>query len=160
MVNRVLFLSRTSRRPEPPTAHETGSINLSKATKLKDIVFRCKELSSEWINMTLRTITPKHRSLQQISIHIPCIGDYMYDHSVVNLLRDPLPLQWSDLDRLLVEFWELCSIRSKVVCSRTRRGSATAADWAKYFVPESVERGIFDSVDVDESRGPERENLY
>ena len=158
-VNRVLFLFQTSRQLEPPpTARKTGSINLSKATKLKDIVFRCKELSSEWINTTLRTIAPEHRNLQQISIYIPCISSYWSDHSIVSV---SLPLQqWSNLDRLLVQFWEFRSTRSRAVCSRTRRGSATAADWTRYFVPELVERGIFGPVDAEEPREPERKNLY
>jgi hypothetical protein len=51
---------------------EPASIDLSKATKLKDVVFQPKSWSVEWITTALRTITPKHRDLRQISIHDPC----------------------------------------------------------------------------------------
>jgi len=46
------------------------SIDLSMATKLKDTEFWCGELNVVWIATALRTVTSKHRDLQQISIHV------------------------------------------------------------------------------------------
>ena len=115
-------------------------------------------LNCAWIITTLRTITGEHRNLQQISIRVPPIADPGHDIPTIDGLcgANP-PLGWSDLDRLLVEFWELRSIPSKVV--RSMRGSCPGVlkDWAKLLVPELMRRGIFDPVDVDESWGPEPE---
>jgi len=50
---------------------EPGSFDLSKATRLRDLVFRPESQSVEWITMALQTITPEHQDLQRVSIHIP-----------------------------------------------------------------------------------------
>ena len=47
-----------------------GSIDLSKATGLKDMVFSWK-WNPQWVIMTLRTITHNHRNLQRISLETP-----------------------------------------------------------------------------------------
>lgn len=41
----------------------------SKASKLKNIVFRCQYLSGEWVAITLEIITPQYRDLQQITAY-------------------------------------------------------------------------------------------
>ena len=46
-----------------------GSIDLSKATGLKNVALKWKS-SPRWVAMTLRTITQNHRNLQQISFQI------------------------------------------------------------------------------------------
>ena len=108
--------------------------------------------------MTLRTVTGEHRNLQQISIYVPPISDRWYNSPITdNLYKTNPSLGWPDLDRLLVEFWELRSISSKFACSRTKSGSGRAQDWAKLFVPELMKRGIFDLVDVDEPCEPDFE---
>ena len=108
--------------------------------------------------MTLRTITPEHKNLQQISIYIPRIRHYWGGRTVAgDSDAENYPLRWSDLGRLLVELWKSHSVHSTVVFPRTEHGSATAADWARLFMPRLVERGIFDPVDADEPREPERD---
>ena len=47
----------------------SADTDLSKAERLKGAVFRAKSLCVGWIATALRTITPKHQDLQQISIH-------------------------------------------------------------------------------------------
>jgi hypothetical protein len=54
-----------------PRRVEPASIDLSKATKLKDVVFQPRSREVEWVTMALQTITSKHRDLRQISIHMP-----------------------------------------------------------------------------------------
>jgi hypothetical protein len=49
----------------------SASFNLSKATKLKDIMFRLNWLRVQWVAAALKTITPEHRDVRQITIHIP-----------------------------------------------------------------------------------------
>ena len=54
---------------------ESGStsIDLSKARKLKRLVFLSEEPSAQWIITVLKTITPDHQNLQQISLHVPSL---------------------------------------------------------------------------------------
>ena len=41
------------------------------ATKLRHLVFQPGSQSVGWITTTLRAMTPEHRDLQQLSLHIP-----------------------------------------------------------------------------------------
>ena len=108
-------------------------------------MIRCRSLSSAWITMTLGTITSEHRDLQRISIYVSRMRKCWHDDTIIQHVRaaNP-PLRWLDLDHLLVQLWELYSIRSKVVCARTKEGSRGVAEWAEFLVPELTKRGILD----------------
>jgi hypothetical protein len=73
-----------------------ASIDLSKATKLKDVAFRLNSWTIGWVVTPLQTAS-KHRDLQHILIDAPRGMD----------LRggDEIYRQWSDLDHLLAQFW-------------------------------------------------------
>jgi len=122
-------------------------IDLSKATKLKDLIFRLKAMGPGRIIAMLETITPEHRDLRQVSIHlpfkrIPPIGD------VQSYLEDHIYEMWLQLDRLLVQFWELRSIRPKVVVIDSSRGSTQELkDQIGCLFPEITARGIIDLVE-------------
>ena len=76
-------------------------IDLSRATRLKDIVFWCKTLNPQWITLALQTVTSNHRDLQKIIIHFPFVftfGETGYR-------------EWLDLDRVLVRLSESRSAR-------------------------------------------------
>ena len=110
-----------SRRPHRqqliPFLVELGSVsfNLSKATKLGEAVFRLGSLGAEWITTILKTITPKHRDLQHISIYMPrYLPPIDTDFHVRRTVGEETYRQWLDLDRLLLQFWESRSIRPKV----------------------------------------------
>ena len=58
-------------------------------------------------------------------------------------------MRWSDLDRLLVGFWESRSIRPKVMCPQPRtEDEGRVGDLAEYLLPELTRRGIMDIVEV------------
>ena len=117
-------------------------IDLSKATKLKGVVFHCG-LSSKWVTATLETITSRHRNLQQISIHVPRTWTYTFqdDGVTINEINIEYPVaQWLDLDRLLLQFWDSRSIRPKVVYPPA--GKTQVRNWAEELFPESTKRGI------------------
>lgn len=81
--------SQTSYLPELPLADESGrpgAVDLSEATKLTDVVFRC-ETSSEWVVTTLGTVTSKHRDLQRISVHVSLITNYALGEDGVSIDR-------------------------------------------------------------------------
>ena len=126
------------------------SIDLSKAKKLKDVVFRPKSRSVNWIATTLRTITRKHRDLRQISIHVPHyltlsnVGD-----NIRAIIGDAACGQWLDLDRLLVQFWESRSIRPRMIRTppRGERQDTWVRDCIGRLLPETTRREIIDLVE-------------
>jgi hypothetical protein len=117
-----------------------ASIDLSKATKLKDMTFRCRRLNVGWVVMALRTFTPNHRNLQQISLYPPhtppgfAIGETTY-------------MQWMELDHRFTQLWESHSIRPKVLYQAPpgKEGEATR-DRMFSLLPEVTSRGIVDLV--------------
>jgi hypothetical protein len=118
-----------------------ASIDLSKATKLRDAAFHLNWWSVQWIITALQTITPKHRDLQQVTV---VMSHYLTRLNVgVDVGRavgETNIGQWLDLDRLLVRLWESRSIHPKVMC--------TAEQHMRGFVgcllPEGIKRGIVD----------------
>ena len=94
----------------------SASLNLSKATKLGDVVFRLGWLSVEWVTTILQTITPMHRGLRHISIYMPPYLPESIHPSVPvrRIVGEEIYRQWSGLDRLLIQLWESHSIRTKV----------------------------------------------
>lgn len=103
--------------------------------------------------MTLDTITSEHQDLHQISIRIPHILGYATAQECTTIERRIGKMnpgtRWSDLDRLLVGFWESRSIRAAVVYHRTprRNGARGIRDWATYLFPELTKRGVIDLVE-------------
>jgi len=109
-------------------------IDLSKAVKLRDVVFRCTGLHAEWITKTLNTV--KSENLHSLSLKFPRSG-----------IEDPVwevaHREWLDLDRLLVQFWDSHKLRSKVIYA-TEKGEKDAKDEVAKFFPELTRRGIVD----------------
>ena len=95
------------------------SIDLSKATKLKDVTFTW-DLNPKWIIATLRTLTSDHQGLRVISIDTLFI---LYGLNLVHVdtlgFRDAIGVAtysgWLELDHLLVELWRSHSTRTKVL---------------------------------------------
>ncbi|KAF9644818.1 hypothetical protein BDM02DRAFT_3272164 [Thelephora ganbajun] len=117
------------------------SIDLSKATKLRDATFRPGSLSVAWITVALQTVSPKHRNLRQIVIYL------RYDMTLVT--ADPNAMQaiggqWLDLDHLLVQFWESRSIRTKLICETPGQGMVERIG---RLLPEVTKRGTIDLVE-------------
>jgi len=103
-----LFLISVGWRPD--------SIDLSKAMKLKELVFLVESRGADWITMALRTIVPEHRTFQRITIYLPY--DLGLTGSGANVRRIAGELvfgQWLELDRLLVQLWESRSIRPRII---------------------------------------------
>jgi hypothetical protein len=123
---------------------ESGSVDLSKATKLKDVIFRPGLRRVEWVIKALQTITLQNRSLRQLIIHIP--RNYTFACLCANggeVLGEPVRGQWPELDRFLVEFWESHSIPPKVI----RTKEIDTSDCVGCLLPEVTRRGILDLVE-------------
>jgi len=114
-----------------------ASFNLSTATKLKHLVFRCGRQNVQWITEALQTVESK--TLQQITVW----PDF---NSFPLRIAEPYRQQWHDLDRLLIQFWDSHSIRPKV----TYKAGVIRKDTREYapgLLPELTERGLVDLVD-------------
>jgi len=95
--------------------------------------------------MELRSITPKHHDLQQISIYLP---HYVLlagaDTDTRQFVGEVIYGQWVDLDRVLVQFWESHSIRPRVVCTEPTREERAVRSFVGCLFPEITRRGIID----------------
>ena len=125
-----------------------ASIDLSKATKLRDVVFQPAMRTVTWIITALQTITTGHRDLRQISIHVPNNLPLTDDGgNVGQIVGEVTYREWLDLDDLLVQFWESRSIHPKVILDSTMWvGKGRIKYCIGYLLPEITKRGIIDLV--------------
>jgi len=112
---------------------------------LENVAFRVSSQTVSWVTMALQSVAPEHRDLRRISIYLP------YDLTLVNddtdirrSLGETVSGWWSDLDRLLVEFWESRSIRPRVGCTRWGEGGQDTEYCIRCLLPEITKRGIVD----------------
>ena len=100
-------------------------IDLSTVTGLKYVALGWRR-SPQWVAMTLRTITRKHRNLQQISLnarwesYIRLIDSGNDPTNLRNAIGETLYQGWLELDEVLVQLWESHSVRSEVVYDACR----------------------------------------
>lgn len=132
-----------------PVEQESASADLSKATKLRGVFFLCGRLGTEWISMTLRTITPDHRDLQRISISLP--SDLTSNHANPAELRhaigEVIYKRWLELDRLLIQLWESHSIRPKLLYyAPSGKDEEGPRSCVESLLPEIMGRGLADLV--------------
>ena len=109
-------------------------LDLSKATKLKDLMFWLRGSSVRWIVTALQTIESK--KLQQITI---------YPLRMNNAITETIFREWEDLDRLLVQFASLQSIRTRVLYDLVD-GRGDVRDRVLILLPELTRRGLADPV--------------
>ena len=88
------------------------AVDLSKATKLQDVIFRSTSSSVKWITADFQTTIPEHRGLRKITIDVPRPTYPKAATIPQSLYYGP---EWLDLERLLVRFLESRSTCLKVV---------------------------------------------
>lgn len=119
---------------------ESSPADLSNAVKIGDAVFRLRSLGVEWVAMILRTITPKHQNLRQISIYVRFdSGLTSTGADVRQVVGEQIVGEWSDLDRLLVQLWESHSIRPKIISTTPNEEQGTK-DCILCLLPEITKR--------------------
>jgi hypothetical protein len=115
------------------------SLDLSKATKLRDLALRCGEdLTVQWIIKTLRTV--ESDNLQHITLQLPG------GHVIRKTNWEPVQRKWSDLDCLLVQFAASCSLRLKIM-NWSRMEREDMRDHVARLFPELTKRGVDDLVE-------------
>jgi hypothetical protein len=120
----------------------SASVDLSNATKLKNVAFEPISRSVKLITATLRTAS-NLQDLEEISIYLPHhITATSVGTDVGRVIGEENGREWLNLDRLLVQFWESSSIRPKVVCL-TKRGTEDSIGY-RCLLPEITKRGIID----------------
>ena len=125
-----------------------ASINLSKATRLRDAGFRVELVNVEWITKALQTITPGHLDLRQISIDLPYYPLPIDKSLNIKLaIGETVSGQWLDLDCLLVRLCESRSIRLGVVCTTLNEERRGMGYLVEGLLPETTRRGVFDLVE-------------
>ena len=129
----------------------SGLIDLSKATKLKDVVFACGH-HPQWAVMALRTVTPNHRDLQQFSLDTPYITYWPHlrdinTASVRGALGETVHAKWLEIDHLLAQLWESHMIRPKVLYSSSPwMNERKSRRFVEILLPEVTARGTADLI--------------
>ena len=113
----------------------SGTLDLSKATKLKDLHFWWRGLNVRWIIAALQTIESK--KLERITV---------YPLLVKSEIEDVVHRDWEDLDRLLAQFSTPHSIRARVMYKLADEG-AVMKDRVPSLLPELSRRGLVDLVE-------------
>jgi hypothetical protein len=136
-----------------PFLGEDGStsIDLSRAIRLKDMVFWPNSRSVKWITMALETITRNHRYLRKISIPVNPHDIPSADVNIREVLGEQIYGQWLDLDRFLNQFWGLLSIRINAA-RRITKGRHDIRDYIGCLLPKMKERGVIDLVGESNER--------
>jgi hypothetical protein len=109
--------------------------DLSKATKLEDLSFRCNGPNVEQITTALQTV--QSTNLQQITIRLYLV--------VANPVVEAVRQEWQDLDRLLVQFWTSRLIRPKIMYAAGKEGNDLKG-LASSLLPELTRRGAVDLI--------------
>ena len=99
-------------------------------------------MDTGWITTTLETITPKHRDLQKICINV----EYVSAEDKINP-----KVAWSDLDHLLMQFWESRFTRTELGFTKPPKSVGGMMGLAKFLLPELTKGGIIDLVEEPDS---------
>ena len=116
--------------------------DLSKATRLGDVIFRPGSLKIKWITSAVRIVTHKHRDLRQIWIDVGCrLTCSPSGEDIKQTIGEGTVEQWLNLDRTLVNLWESLSIRTNVIWTRGR-SNGVVADHIGSLLPAMTKRGM------------------
>ena len=133
-----------------PGGPEWPWVDLSKATRLREVVFRPRSRTVKWITTALQSAV-SNPHLRETEIHVPYFLTFLDVGVDVRLaIGEGLFRQWLDLDRFLVQSWGSRSIPPKVIHT-TRRGVSDVRDYIGCLLPEVTRRGIVDSVELREA---------
>jgi len=99
--------------------------------------------------MALRTLTPTHQALRQISIHEAHYSiSIELGADVRRVIEEQTASLWSELDQLLVQLWESRSILPKMLYNVYPESEKAMRELVGYRLPEITGRGIVDLVKI------------
>jgi len=114
-------------------------LNLTKATKIKRLVFRCTWPNVQWVTTALQTVESKN--LHRITVRPDA-------NTPVYTFTEQVRQQWQDLDHLLVQFRTSNSIHSKIVYE-TGDSRKDIRDHVPSLLLVLTRRGLIDLVKYD-----------
>ena len=100
--------------------------------------------------MTLKSITSEHRDLRKVSFrchsfpNFSSFGDHLTARTVVG---EEFYGHWMDLDRTLIQLWELHAVRMEISYYSEGKGKR-ACEFVGGLLPEVTRRGIIKLVDL------------
>ncbi|KAF9789320.1 hypothetical protein BJ322DRAFT_1105182 [Thelephora terrestris] len=121
-----------------------ASINLSKAIRLKEVIFVLEETEDVWTTVALKTITSKHTQFKKVSIFIPVVDPALLGEAIGFFGKTFLD-RWMDFDRVLVQLWESHAIHTQAIYL-TEQQEKEARDFIGSLLPEMTRRGIVKMV--------------
>ena len=125
-----------------PTA---GSIDFSKAIRLREVLFQFQEYSDVWVAMALETLTSKHTGFRKVKILMPFVETFCTPGNFRHTIGKETYDQWMDLDRVLIRLWESNAIHIQVTyCAEAEGGMA--CQYIGSLFPEMRERGLVEMV--------------
>lgn len=127
------------------------SVDSSGATKLQEVDFRPSGDHVERVTSVLKTITPEHTNLQQISIavrfYLPLAHVYLY-------FEEGVYAQWVDLDRVLVQLWYSHSVLTKFTyIARRSDVRGVVQKFIGNLLPEITREGAIGLVNTIDQEG-------
>ena len=138
------YLTLTSRLVH---SESEASIDLSKAPRLRSVIFRAESWPVGWITAALRTITPGNLDIREISIDVHgwLVG---FDRRTIGEADFG---QWWDLDRVLVQLWESRSIHPRIWHAGLGGEVHNTESCIQCLLPEATKRGIIDLTNAPTS---------
>jgi hypothetical protein len=138
--------------PLPVNIAKSGAppLNLSTATKLKDLSFQCRRSDIQRVTMALQSV--QSENLQQIIIYPLAVSADLELFNIHpygtpgNPVKETVLQEWRDLERVLVRFWTSHSIRSKILY-KAGKGQKDWEALVPRLLPELTRRGLFDLVE-------------
>ena len=126
---------------------QSAQVNLSKATNLKDLVFKFW-FHPRLLLTTLRTVTSDHRKLEQITLAILSSRGLRDREELRHADGGVAYQEWLELDRLVAQLNESHLIRLKVLLNtrRTDPDGSRERSRIKILFPVVTARGIVDLV--------------
>ena len=103
-----------------------------------------------WITTALKTVTPRHRDLQQISIKAPPFATpATVSADIRQVIGEEICREWTDLDQLLAHLGELHGIRTKVTYIPV--GTMNIREGIIGLLGETTRRGFVELIKLDYS---------
>ena len=130
------------------------SIDLSKATRLKDICF-VSDLYPHWISSTLRTLAPNHQNLQ-ICVDLPSGFDYLEPEEPIDALKyrefigEVTYSVWLELDHFLVQLWESNLARTEVTYRTAGFNAEDTRNCIESLFPKLLKSGTANFIPEDD----------
>ena len=132
--------------PAAPEDALPASIDFSRATKLKVVIFRFNAGYLKLVTAALRTIPPERNNLRQVLIYAPsAFFDNSRPAGIGETMREETLSRWVDLDRVLIGLWESCGACTKVACPATIM--VEVGQSLGVLLPEMTKRGAIEPVD-------------